>query len=250
MRRSGVLAHRLVRAPWGDGREPRVWRPDGTVLVTGGTGALGGHVARHFAAQGAPHLLLLSGRGPDAPGAAELERELTGLGARVTVVACDVADRDALARVLAEVPDELPLRAVVHTAAVLDDAVVDALTPAQLDRVLRVKARGAHHLDELTRDADLTAFVLFSSFAGTFGVAGQGNYAPGNAYLDALARARRAQGCPAPPSPGATGPAAASPPAPPRRSSAAAAAPRSSRTRRCVPWATSSTTTRPWWRSR
>ncbi|MGW2118723.1 type I polyketide synthase [Streptomyces zhihengii] len=196
VRRSGVLAHRLVRAPWGDGREPRAWRPDGTVLVTGGTGALGGHVARHFAAQGAPHLLLLSGRGPDAPGAAELERELTGLGARVTVVACDVADRDALARVLADVPDELPLRAVVHTAAVLDDAVVDALTPAQLDRVLRVKARGAHHLDELTRDADLTAFVLFSSFAGTFGVAGQGNYAPGNAYLDALARARRAQGLP------------------------------------------------------
>ncbi|WP_457785276.1 type I polyketide synthase [Streptomyces griseus] len=197
VRRSGVLAHRLVRAPWGDGREPRAWRPEGTVLITGGTGALGGHVARHFATQGAPHLLLLSGRGPDAPGAAELERELTGLGARVTLVACDVADRDALARVLDSVPDDLPLRAVVHTAAVLDDAIVDALTPAQLDRVLHVKARGAHHLDELTRDAELTAFVLFSSFAGTFGVAGQGNYAPGNAYLDALARARRSQGLPA-----------------------------------------------------
>ncbi|MFJ5265002.1 type I polyketide synthase [Streptomyces sp. NPDC088387] len=197
VRRSGVLANRLVRASWGDGRPLRAWRPEGTVLITGGTGALGGHVARMFAAAGAPHLLLVSGRGPESPGAAELERELTELGARVSLVACDVADRDALAAVLDSVPQELPLRAVVHTAAVLDDAVVDALTPGQVDRVLRVKARGARNLDELTRDTDLTAFVLFSSFAGTFGVAGQGNYAPGNAYLDALARARRAAGLPA-----------------------------------------------------
>ncbi|RBM23856.1 type I polyketide synthase [Streptomyces sp. PT12] len=197
VRRSGVYAHRLVRGAWGEGRAPRPWRPEGTALVTGGTGALGGHVARWLAREGAPHLLLLSSRGPDAPGAAQLAAELTASGSRVTVVACDIADRDALAAVIADIPAELPLRTVVHTAAVLDDGVIDSLTPAQLERVERVKVRGAAHLDELTAELDVSTFVLFSSFAGLFGVAGQGNYAPGNAYLDALARARRARGLPA-----------------------------------------------------
>lgn len=115
----------------------------------------------------------------------------------MTFAACDVADRDALAGVLAAVPAEQPLTAVVHTAAVLDDALLDALTPEQADRVLRVKALGARHLDELTRDLPLTAFVLFSSVTGIAGTPGQGNYAPGNAYLDALAHTRRAAGLPA-----------------------------------------------------
>ncbi len=116
----------------------------------------------------------------------------------MTVAACDITDRAELAALLAAIPADRPLGAVVHTAAVLDDAVLDSLTLDQPDRVLRVKVRGAENLHELTRDADLSAFVLFSSFAGTFGVPGQGNYAPGKAYLDALARHRRAQGRPAP----------------------------------------------------
>ncbi|MEV7283489.1 type I polyketide synthase [Streptomyces sp. NPDC093252] len=196
VRPQGLLARRLVPAP-DDGRPARRWRPTGTVLITGGTGALARHTALDLARRGAGHLLLLSRRGPDAPGATALRDELTALGARVTLAACDVADRAALARVIAAVPPEHPLTAVFHTAAVLDDAPLDALTPARLDRVLRVKALGARHLDDLTRDLDLSAFVLFSSATGVLGTPGQANYAPGNACLDALAQRRRAAGFPA-----------------------------------------------------
>ncbi|WP_416069269.1 SDR family NAD(P)-dependent oxidoreductase [Streptomyces buecherae] len=197
VRPAGVFANRLVRAPWNEPARDPAWAPRGTVLITGGTGALGGHVARWLADNGAEHLLLVSRRGPAAPGADALAAELREAGAEVTVTACDITDRAELAALLADIPADRPLGAVVHTAAVLDDAVLDSLTLDQLDRVLRVKVRGAENLHELTRDADLSAFVLFSSFAGTFGVPGQGNYAPGNAYLDALARHRRALGRPA-----------------------------------------------------
>uniref|UniRef100_UPI00384EE40A type I polyketide synthase n=1 Tax=Amycolatopsis eburnea TaxID=2267691 RepID=UPI00384EE40A len=192
VRSDGVFARRLTRPAATTAR--RTWRPDGTTLITGGTGALGAHVARRLAAQGAPHLLLVSRSGREAEGAAELEAELTGLGARVTVAACDAADRDALGALLGALPADAPLRAVVHTAAVLDDAVLDELTLDQAARVLRVKAEAAIALHELTRDLDLDAFVLFSSLAGTYGGAGQGNYAPGNAFLDAFARYRRGLG--------------------------------------------------------
>ncbi|GAA2657344.1 hypothetical protein GCM10010436_88560 [Paractinoplanes durhamensis] len=191
LRPSGVFARRLVRAPLDARPVVREWRPTGAVLITGGTGALGGHVARWLAGNGAEHLVLASRRGPDAPGAAELSAELTALGARVSIVACDVADREAVARLIAKVS---PLTAVVHTAAVLDDAILDQLDAAQLAHAHQVKAMGARHLDELTRDLNLSAFVLFSSLAGTIGVPGQGNYAPWNAYLDALAHRRRAAG--------------------------------------------------------
>ncbi|WP_439654158.1 type I polyketide synthase [Streptacidiphilus melanogenes] len=201
LRGAGVYARRLVHAsagPTSAGSAPaEPWRPSGTVLVTGGTGALGAHVARWLAGNGARHLLLTSRRGPDAEGAAELRDELTALGAEVTITSCDVSDRAALAALLASVPAERPLTAVMHTAAVLDDAVIRALTADQLERVLRVKVDSALHLHELTRDLDLSAFVLFSSFAATFGAPGQGNYAPGNAFLDALAEQRRADGLPA-----------------------------------------------------
>ncbi|WP_199520540.1 type I polyketide synthase, partial [Kitasatospora sp. MBT63] len=171
--------------------------PRGTTLITGGTGALGGHVARWLAGRGAEHLLLVSRRGADAPGAAVLAAELGALGARVSFAAADVADRAQLTAVLAGIPAELPLTAVLHTAAALHDGLIPTLTPEQLDLALRAKAGAARLLGELTAGLDLSAFVLFSSLAGVAGIPGQGNYAPGNAYLDALAAERRAAGRPA-----------------------------------------------------
>ncbi|MFJ4641864.1 type I polyketide synthase [Streptomyces hygroscopicus] len=177
---------------------PTALDPEGTVLVTGGTGTLGAATARHLVAHhGVRRLLLISRRGPGAPGAAELAAELTGLGAQVSIAACDAADRDALAELLETVPDRHPLTAVVHAAGLLRDATVEALTPGQLDEVLRAKADAAWHLHELTRESGLSAFVLFSAAAGLLGAAGQGNYAAANAFLDALAVHRHAQGLPA-----------------------------------------------------
>ncbi|WP_435154235.1 SDR family NAD(P)-dependent oxidoreductase, partial [Micromonospora aurantiaca (nom. illeg.)] len=196
LRGTGGHARRLVRATYGDTGARGSWTPRGTVLITGGTGALGGHVARALAAEGAEHLLLVSRRGGEAPGATALAEELAGLGTRVTLASCDVADRAALATLLDSIPAELPLNAVVHTAAALDDNVVDAVSVDQLATALRAKVDAARNLDELTRGSDLSAFVLFSSLAGLMGAAGQATYAPGNAFLDALAQRRRAEGLP------------------------------------------------------
>ncbi|WP_449657966.1 type I polyketide synthase [Amycolatopsis eburnea] len=190
VRTSGVLARRLAHATGGG--TAKTWRPKGTVLVTGGTGALGAHVARWLARGGAEHVILTGRRGLDAPGAPELVAELEA-HCRVTVSTVDLADRAALAALL----EDVPLTAVVHTAAALDDALLEQLTLGQVEHVLRVKAEAAVNLHELTRARDLDAFVLFSSFGGMFGAAGQGNYAPGNAFVDALARRRRAEGLPA-----------------------------------------------------
>ncbi|MFF3346215.1 type I polyketide synthase [Streptomyces sp. NPDC002779] len=196
VRSSGLLARRLVRAT-GGAREEGEWPPRGTVLITGGTGALGAHVARALADAGADHLLLLSRRGPEAPGANALAAELRATGTQVTVTACDAADRDRLAEVLAGIPEELPLTAVVHTAGIVEDGVAASLTEDALRRVLRPKTAAAHHLHELTARHHLSAFVLFSSVSGTIGTLGQAAYAAANASLDALSARRRADGLPA-----------------------------------------------------
>ncbi|WP_346218117.1 type I polyketide synthase [Amycolatopsis pretoriensis] len=187
IRPSGVFARRMVRAPLP--ATETEWTPRGTVLVTGGTGAVGAHVARWLAGRGAEHLVLTSRRGLDAVGARELVDELGGT--RVTVAACDVTDERALAALLAEHPPT----AVVHAAGVLtDEPALADVTPAEFAAATRAKITGAALLDELLGDTELDAFVLMSSGAAVWGTSGQPAYAAGNAYLDALARRRRAAG--------------------------------------------------------
>ncbi|MEX5636078.1 type I polyketide synthase, partial [Parafrankia sp. FMc2] len=220
VRGGAVLVPRLARVPVADGPAPTSPTDDvagahraetagsvisagrgsgaGTVLVTGGTGTLGALAARHLVTHhDVRHLLLVSRRGADAPGAAELIAELTGLGAEPRVVAADLTDPDATRALVDAIPAERPLTAVVHTAGVLHDATLSALTPDQLDTVLKAKIDTAWNLHEATREQPLAAFVLYSSLAGTVGTAGQANYAAANAYLDALAHHRRADGHPA-----------------------------------------------------
>ncbi|MDT0616508.1 type I polyketide synthase, partial [Streptomyces lancefieldiae] len=198
LRDGRLIAPRVVRATPPPAGTHRPLDPEGTALVTGGTGVLGALVARHLVTgHGVRRLVLLSRRGEEAPGATALRDELTALGAEVVLTAADASDREALSRVLAAIPADHPLTAVVHTAGVLDDGTLPSLTAERMTSVLRPKADAAWHLHELTRDLPLAAFVLYSSMAGTVDGPGQGNYAAANTFLDGLAAHRRAQGLPA-----------------------------------------------------
>jgi polyketide synthase 12 len=207
--RSGrVFARRLARTvlPVSSGRRRRAvpaakpefpGTPGGTVLITGGTGTLGGMLAKHLISRhGVRSLLLASRRGPEADNSGSLAAGIATLGADVRVVACDAADQPELASLLGTIPPERPLTAIVHAAGVLDDGVVTSLSPSRLDLVLRPKVDAAVNLHELLGGDANAELVLFSSAAATFGSPGQGNYAAANAFLDGLAEHRRAQGRP------------------------------------------------------
>ncbi|MEU4836575.1 type I polyketide synthase, partial [Streptosporangium sp. NPDC023615] len=194
--RDGVpYAPRLTRMTAGPAAGAGELDPEGTVLITGGTGGLGALFAEHLVTRhGVRHLVLASRRGPDAPGAARLRERLSAQGATAHIVAADVSDRDALAALLGDIPAAHPLTAVVHAAGTLDDATVESLSPSQLTAVLKPKIDAAWHLHELTRQDKLSAFIMFSSVSGIIGMPGQAAYAAANSYLDALAAHRTASG--------------------------------------------------------
>nr|AAO65807.1 monensin polyketide synthase module 10 [Streptomyces virginiae]ANZ52470.1 MonAVII [Streptomyces virginiae] len=200
VRPTGIHHRRLTHAV-GSIQNPvhseATWRPRGTTLITGGTGGIGAVLARWLARQGAPRLHLTSRRGPDAPGARELAAELDGLGTAVTITACDVSDPRQLSGLIDDMPAEHPLTAVIHAAGMTDLTAIGDLTTARLGEVLGSKSDAAWNLHELTRDLDLSAFVMFSSGAGVWGSGQQGAYGAANHFLDALAEHRRAQGLPA-----------------------------------------------------
>ena len=201
LREGRALAPRVARAasaPAGENEQGTPLDPQKTVLISGGTGAMAAHIARHLVEEhGARRLLLVSRSGAKAEGAKELKAELAGLGAKAKLAACDVSDPEALEALLAKVPKAHPLGAVIHAAGTLEDGTIESLDPESVDRVFAPKATAAWHLHELTEDADLDAFVLFSSAAGSLGSPGQANYAAANVFCDALAARRRAEGLPA-----------------------------------------------------
>ncbi|GAA4312790.1 hypothetical protein GCM10023086_33480 [Streptomyces venetus] len=199
VRADGVLGCRLVRSPLAETPVRRVWQATGAVMVTGGTGGLGAQVARWLAGRGVPHLVLLSRRGYDAPGAAELDAELTRMGSKVTIAACDITDQDDLRRVVESLPADHPVTTVVHAAgAIHEEKPLARCDLTEMAEVLSGKLAGARTLDAVfdgtTAGRSLDTFVLFSSGAGLWGNTGQAAYAAANAFLDALASFRRAGG--------------------------------------------------------
>ncbi|SES16940.1 Acyl transferase domain-containing protein [Lentzea xinjiangensis] len=183
VRNGRTTVPRLHEVPHSD--DEFAWDPDKTVLITGGTGGLGAELAKHLVTRhGVRHLLLASRRGEESPGATGLREELEEHGATVTIAAADVSKADDVTSLLSAA--QQPLQAIVHTAGVLEDALIDALTPESITNVLRPKVDAAWHL----RNATDVPLVLYSSVSGVMGAAGQGNYAAANSYLDALAHNR------------------------------------------------------------
>ena len=194
IRATGVMGRRLARAPQAPARETR-WTPRGTVLITGGTGALGAHLGPWLAERGTSRVVLSSRSGPAAADVAVLAAQLAEAGTRVDVVACDTAQRAEVAGLLDRIAgDGPPLSSVMHAALVFDDVAVERLEVERLHRALAAKSDGARWLDELTEDLDLDAFVMFSSIAAIWGAGHEPGYAAGNAFLDALADSRLARG--------------------------------------------------------
>ncbi|MFF1926507.1 SDR family NAD(P)-dependent oxidoreductase, partial [Streptomyces sp. NPDC058221] len=197
LRPSGTFIRRLAHSSGGQRAARRNWRPRGTVIVTGGTGALGAVLARWLTAEGAEHLVLTGRRGADAPGAEQLRDELTAAGARVTLAACDVADHKAVAALLDELAaDGETVRAVLHAAGVADLTSLEDTGPEAFAAGISAKVDGALHLTELLDHSELDAFVLFSSIAGVWGSGDHGAYAAANSFLNALAEHNRAGGIP------------------------------------------------------
>ncbi|MGW1260309.1 SDR family NAD(P)-dependent oxidoreductase, partial [Streptomyces sp. NPDC002513] len=194
IRPTGVLARRLEHTPPTPETPPTTWDPQGTILITGGTGALGSHIARWLAQNGARNLLLTSRRGPDTPGAETLRTELNTLGTQTTITACDITDHQATAHLLTTIPPEHPLTAIFHTAGRSQIKALEHTSVADLADVVSAKVQGAKVLDELLHDRKLDCFVLFSSVSGIWGSGMQGGYAAGNAFLDALVQQRRDRG--------------------------------------------------------
>ncbi|WP_459546025.1 SDR family NAD(P)-dependent oxidoreductase [Nocardia sp. X0981] len=176
-------------------RAPQPPSMDGTWLITGGLGGFGLAMADALAESGVRDLVLLGRSGIRDEETAARVSALRERGVRVSVEAVDIASRPQLAALLERIDAELPpLRGILHCAMVLDDALLADMTPDRIRKVLAPKAFGAWHLDELTADLPLEAFVLFSSATSMIGNRGQANYAVANAFLDQLAHARRARG--------------------------------------------------------
>uniref|UniRef100_UPI002483ADE8 type I polyketide synthase n=1 Tax=Saccharopolyspora phatthalungensis TaxID=664693 RepID=UPI002483ADE8 len=196
IRPSGLRVRRLLRSTVGSSASP-AWVPSGTVLVTGGTGGVGGQVARWLARSGASHVVVTSRQGPDAAGAKDLENELRALGVRVTVAACDVADRSAVERLVEKVmSDGAPIRAVFHAAGVGQETLLAQTGLADFEKIRAAKVTGAQNLVDVLDHGSLDALVLFSSGSGVWGSAGHSGYAAANAYLDSFAQRHRAEGLP------------------------------------------------------
>ncbi|WP_344295570.1 type I polyketide synthase, partial [Streptomyces synnematoformans] len=197
LRDGQFLIPHLTRSTGTDTTEARPLDPNGTVLITGGTGGLASLTARHLITQhGVRHLHLASRRGPDHPNATALRDELTQLGADITLTACDTTSADQVTALIDSIDDAHPLTAVIHTAGALNDAVLTQLTPDGLHSVLAPKVDAAYNLHQATKDLGLAHFVLYSSAAGTLGNPGQANYAAANTYLDTLAHHRTHHGLP------------------------------------------------------